>query len=227
MDLIPIQNSVTVHLNECESFYFKPTLLKGLASYDWAFPPPHPFGSPFIRLYHGLWILKEVRAIEKKEFQIFGNHPRGNFKIVKLAEGEKTCVAMRFLAGFSSDLKSIHTRIRFSPAYWLLHEHFFSVFEGPGTLLLHSASSFEESHHTEFQPERIAAFSAYKEFRPISPQPTKLFSQFINLIFSREVIWQFQEPGKVLAETCSESEVNRKDSFLGQFFKHLLGFLKI
>jgi len=228
MNLSTGQNSASIQLDPSEKFYLKPSLLKGFGSFDWAFPPPHPLGSPFLRLYHRAWILKEVcSGKESLNFQIYGDHSRGNFKSIRLIPGERLCIAIHALAGFSGDLHAIHTRIRFSPVYWLFHEHFFAVFEGPGTLLLYSASSIEETSQTEFQPRRLVVFDAQKKFRPISPQPKRLISQIINLLFSHEVIWQFQTPGKVWAETCSESELKRKGGFFGRFLKHLLGLLRI
>jgi hypothetical protein len=227
MEISTIQNVATVRLEKGESFYFKPALLKGFSSYDWTFPPPHFFGSPIARLYHRAWILKEVRSqSETLDVKMYGSHPRGNFKQIHLVEGEKLCIGVRFLAGFSKEIKSIHTRIRFGPSSWLLREHFFSVFEGPGWVLLYCASSIEETKEIEFQPRRIVAFDAKKKFRPLSPQPQTIFSQVINLLFSHEVILQFQEPGEIWADHCSEDEDNPKSGFRS-FIKHLLGFLRI
>jgi hypothetical protein len=227
MEIHTAHNSASIQLNPGEAFYVKPSLLQGFGTYDWAFPPPHPLGSPFLRLYHGAWLLKEVLAEgESLNFEVFGDRPRGNFLSLTLTEGEKLCVATRCLAGFSGELPSIHTRIRFSLAYWLLHEHFFSVAEGPGTILLYSPSPLQATGSTEFQPERIIAFNARKKFRPLSPQPRRAFSQLINMFFSHEVIWQFQEAGDVWAETCTEWAERPPNGFV-RFFKHLIGFLRI
>lgn len=221
-------NQARIALLQGEGFFIKSSFLTGVPQYDWTFPPPHPWGSPFVRLYHHCWILKQVEAKETaRELQIQGNRSRGNFAILNLAKGERYYVAVRYLAGFSCNLISIHTRIKFMPSFWLLREHFFPIFEGPGSILLYGGSSLEVSNQREFLPSRIAAFSADKAFRPIAPQPQKMTSQFINLLFSKEVIWQFSEPGGVLAETYNEFETPERQNFLRKFLKHLFSFFKL
>lgn len=229
MDLSISDNSATITLSKAQNFFVKPALLKGFRDYDWTLPPPHFTGSPIQRLYHRVYIMKEVAtgANQDLKVKIIGNYPRGQFKSIKLETGEKYCIGIRYLAGFSDGLRSIHTRIRFSPAYWLLHEYFFSVFEGPGTVLLYSPSGFEESNRTEFQTARLAAFQAGKKFKPVSPRPKKMFSQLINLLFSHEVIWQFEQPGFVIAETINPDPSGKNGNFLKVALKHLLGFLRL
>jgi uncharacterized protein (AIM24 family) len=221
-------NKASLRLESHEIFFVKPSFLQGFLHYDWAVPPPHPSGSPFLRMYHGCWILKRLSSDERPlGVTLYGVHARGNFRVLSLKAGERFHVSIRNLAGFSGDLRSIHTKIKFSFSYWMLHRHFFSVFEGPGQILLYAASSFEEAEQTEFQPARLVAFEVSKAFRPVAPQPRNLVSRLWNLLFSHEVIWQFEEPGKVIAETCTEFGSEHREGPIRRFLKHLLGFLKI
>ncbi len=228
MNLCSHGNRATISLQPGEIFFVKPSLLQGVLRYDWTLPPPYPLGSPFIRLYHHCWMLKHVDAIHTpQETTIYGNHPRGNFLVLKLKGNQKYYVSTRSLAGFSNEIRSIHTSIKIAPAFWLFHEHFFSVFEGPGSVLLYGASLLEIASQTEFQPSRIIAFDASKKFRPIAPSHRTLLSQIINILFSHDIIWQFVEPGDIIAETCSDTEEKSRKGFFWHFCKHLLGFFKV
>ncbi len=226
IEILP--NQAKLELEPGSAFWVKPSLLRGVLRYDWGVPPPHPWGSPFLRIYHGVWILKRVEAMEQSErVSLYGSSPRGNFHELQLKKGERCAVAVRCLAGFSGDLHSIHTRIKLGPAFWLLRDHFFCVMEGAGTVLLYSQSALEVSGATEFQPTRIVAFDAGQRFRPVAPQPRRWLSQIINIFFSHEIIWQFEISSQVVAESCSEMEDRRNEGPLRRFFKHLLGFLKV
>jgi hypothetical protein len=225
MEALCEQNQAKLSLREGESFFIKPSLLTGYRRYDWTLP--FPFGSPFFRLYHRCWMLKQVEAIEDPvELKLQGVHPRGNFVVLELKKGERYHVAIRYLAGFSGETASLHTHIKVSPGFWLLHQHFFPVFEGPGTILLYGPASLEQGGGTDFVPMRLVAFEAGKTFRPIAPQPRRLGSQLINLLFSNEVIWQFKEPGRVMVEAYNEAEAPGHGGMRG-FFRHLLGFFRI
>jgi hypothetical protein len=225
MEIKTQQNRTDVVLSSDESFFVKPALLKGFVNYDWTFPPPFPFGSPILRLIHRCWIFKQVQG--NTIIPILGNYPRGNFTVVKLAEGERFFISARHLAGFSGSIRKIKTKIKFSPAFWLFHHHFYTIIEGPGEVLIYGAADFEISKEREFQPSRVVAFKVDKKFRPVAPQPKTVISRVINILFSHEVIWQFQESGNVIAETCTEVWGSPRGSGLKRFLKHLLGFLRI
>lgn len=221
------QNRADLTLENEESFFVTPSFLRGYPNYEWTLPPPHFLGSILVRLYHHRWILKEVSSGSRMPIPILGTAERGSFHLLDLAEGEKYSVSTRHLAGFSSSIRSIRTRIRLLPAFWLLHERFFSIFEGPGKVLLYSGSPLQLTAGTEVDPSRLVAFDARKKFRPISPSPRTLASQLINLIFSHEVIWQFAEPGKIITKACGAHESVTRQGGFRRFVKHLLGFLRI
>jgi hypothetical protein len=224
MNILCQANQAKVSLLKNEGFYFKPSLLQGCREFDWALP--FPLGSPFIRLYHQSWFMKRVEASEPKEISIFGNHARGNFQVIQLAEGQRYYISTRHLAGFSRNVSSIHTRIKVSLSYWLLRHHFFSIFEGPGTVLVYGPSAIEPTEQQEFQPERIVAFEVNQAFRPLAPTHRTAISQTINLLFSHEVIWQFERSSQVYAETCVEGP-NANEGWFKRFLKHLLGFFRL
>lgn len=226
IEILP--NQARLRLSVGSIFWVKASLLGGTPDYDWGVPPPYPWGSFLSRMYHGSWILKRVEAKNGTDpISLFGNHPRGGFHAMRLQEGERRAVAVRCLAGFSGDLRSISTRIKIGPAFWLLREHFFCVMEGPGIVLLYSPSVLEVSDAREFQPTRVVAFDAFRRFRPTAPRPKYRLSQIINIFFSHEVIWQFEGLGSVVAESRMAVGSEKSEGVIQRFLKHLLGFLRV
>jgi len=222
------QNRVAITLEENERFYVRGRLVRGIKAFNWVFPPPFPFGSPFIRLIHGTYFgLRELSGTGHREpYVITGLSHRGNFHVLHLKPGEKVYVNGSNLAGFSATLCSLRTHIRFQPPFWFLRKHFFPVFEGPGSILLYSRSKFEVTNRLTFQPERIVAFNIARPFRVSAPEPTTRSSQVFNL-FSDEIIWEFLEPGETVAEIYNpDHSEDDEGNALWRAFKHLLGFLK-
>ena len=220
------QNSVTVHLESGDAFILAKRMVKGHRKFDTRWLPPFILGSPFFRMYYGTyWGMREVKGDAKIEIK--GTGDRGNFHVLKLAEGQRYYVAGHALAGFSPTIKSLRTHIKFQLPYWLLEKHFFPVFEGPGEVLLYSKSAFEELESAEFQCERIVAFDIQRQFQPHAPTPERTGSKLHNLLLSREVIWRFTDGGVTIAERHSNAVGDeRDDSFAWRTFKHVLGFLR-
>lgn len=223
------QNGITVILSKGESFVFARKMLKGFRKFETRWIPPFPMGSPFFRMFYGSYFaMREVRSDQEElNISVRGPYARGNFLAVKLKKGQKFCVSGHCIAGFSGTIKSLHTRIKFQLPYWLLKRHFFPVFEGPGVVLLYGRSAFEKSKSMEFESERVVAFDASRSFMPVAPEPQKLPSKIHNILWSREVIWRFTDPGVTFAEMHSISDEDERDeSFVWRWTKHILGFLK-
>ncbi len=220
-------NQLTRTLSSGERYFFKPALLQGFSDYDWTLPPPFPWGSPFMRLYHRCWIWKTVMAEKPKDIPVHGTHPRGNFMTLQLEPDEEVCVFVRYLAGFSGEIRNLHTRIKFALPFWLLHKHFFCTLKGPGEILLYGSASMNASPLREHAPHRLVAFEAEKRFRPIAAHHRTTRSQLVNILFSHEVIWEFEEAGGVVVETSNEGASSPEEHPFRSAIKHILGFFRI
>ena len=219
-------NKVTLFLENGEAFYFKNAILAGFPHYDWSFLPPHPCGSPIMRIIHrSYFTMKKVEARgSPMVIPVNGYFPRGNFLSLKVPEGERHMVNARNLAGFCGKTAAIHTHIKIHPAFWCFREHFFSVFHGPATLLLYSRSGFESTTADEFTAPRIVSFNITRRFTPITSRSTWLLSVIYNVLFC-EVIWKFVDPGVTIAETHHDEPGGESYSVL-EFVKHVAGFLR-
>jgi hypothetical protein len=227
MDFEHRHNGVTIGLVPGEKFILSRHMLKGVSKFDTKWMPPFPFGSPFFRMFYGSYFaMREVEAQDCR-IRVQGTYARGNFFVLKMEVGKHYCVSGHCLAGFSGDVKALHTHIKFQLPYWLLLRHFFPVFEGPGAILLYSKSDFEETEAMEFDSERVVAFDISRSFLPVPPSPKGVLSKIYNLMWSREVIWHFEDAGTTVAEmhTHADSE-GRDESFVWRWTKHILGFLK-
>ena len=223
------QNGVTICLEPSESFILARRMLKGFRLFDTRWLPPFPLGSPFFRLFYGSYFaMRQVSATaDCLSIPVRGPYSRGNFFALRLEAGQRYCVGGHSIAGFSGTIKSLHTRIKFQLPYWLVMRHFFPVFEGPGEILLYSKSAFEESTALEFESERIVAFDIDRVFQPSAPEPKGLSSRIHNVLFSREVVWQFLSEGVTIAELHSYAEGEDGDeSFLWRWLKHLVGLFR-
>jgi len=228
MDFRFSQNRVDISLKQDEKIFLRGRALRGVKEFNWLFFPPFPLGSPIIRVFYGSYFLmREMGGMaDRKTFSINGTNARGNFHAVQLEPGERYYVSGRNLAGFSSDIRSLHTHIKFQMQFWFLEKHFFPVFEGPGYVLIYGKSAFETTEALSFQPERIVAFNVDRSFRVAAPQPSRLTSQIINL-FSREVVWEFLDEGRTVVE-AHNPDVDEDDegNALWNMVKHILGFIK-
>lgn len=223
------QNRVVITLGKSERFLVRGRLVRGIKAFDWAFPPPFPFGSPFIRLIYGTYFGMRALAGAKggASFVINGLSHRGNFHVIHLQPGEKMYVNGSNVAGFSASLQSLRTHIKWQLPFWFLRKHFFPVFEGPGTVLLYGKSKFETTCRQTFQPERIVAFDIARSFRVSAPQPTTRSGQMFNL-FSSEVIWEFLDPGETVVEVYNPNpSEDDEGSALWHAIRHVLGFFKL
>ena len=216
-------NRATLFLEDGDTFYFKPSILTGYPHYNVCFVPPHPYGSPIMRIiYRSYLLMKKVDARgSSKEVSVNGYFPRGNFHSLTVPAGERHMVNARHVAGFCGKTAAIHTHIKFHPAFWCFREHFFSVFHGPATVLLYSRSGFESTTADEYTPSRIVSFNITRRLTPITPQPTSPLSLIYN-VFSTEVIWKFIDPGVTIAET-HHGEPGSESLSVWEVVKHLAG----
>jgi len=219
-------NRASVNLDPGESFYFKGSILTGFPKFDWCFPPPHPFGSPIMRLFYRSYFgMKKVSATDgPMEIPLTGVFPRGNFQEIEIPDGKKYYINTRHLAGFCGKVREIHTHIKFHPVFWFLREHFFTVVHGPGKVLLYGNSRFEWREDFSFETDRIMCFDISRRLTTTTPQPEKLLSLIWNII-SSTTYWQFVDPGKTLVETHHNVQHSEKLSFK-EIVMHFLTFLK-
>lgn len=227
MEILPGNNRAEVKLKKGDTYFFKPAILKGFVDYDWRLIPPHWSGSPFLRIIHrNYFLIKEVSCVEsEKAIPLTGYYPRGSFYSLTVGHGEHYCVNIRNLVGFSGNIRSIHTHIKLQPVYWCLREHFFSVFEGPGTILFYSKSPIEPTENHDFDAARILAFDIKRRFTVVAPQPRSAVSWMLN-IFSDAIVWRFIDSGTTIADSHIEpSEAFEKPSF-SELLSHFLGLFK-
>lgn len=221
-------NSLTLTLAPGEVFYFKGNTLRGFSKFNWQFFPRFPWGSLIARLLDGwyLWMRKVRAETEPVVVPIKGVHPRGNFFPLILQSKEQMYVSAHCVAGFCGSIRNIHTHIHFGFSNWLLRKFFFTVFTGPGLVLIYSRSPIEEISDLELPPERIIAFHAERRFRASAPQPSEAASQAVN-IFSGEVLWTFVDGGPTIAEKHSEGdERDEERNFFRRLIEHALAFLR-
>ena len=222
-------NSAVLTLEPGETFYLKNTVLRGVKDFNWCVIPPYFLGSPIVRILYGSYFkMRCVKAPQDQPRQVSlrGVHARGNFHAIKIAPKEKYYVNGHYLAGFSDGLGGLCTHIKFRLGFWMLRRHFFPVFTGPGTVLIYSESPIEEAQDKEFQPDRLMAFNIDREFFPLAPQPTALWSKLANL-FSTEVIWVFKDDGISIATRHTvDKEEDENKTFFRRLFEHGLGLLK-
>jgi hypothetical protein len=218
-------NAAVVTVAKGQAFYFKNTLLQGVTRFNTCYLPKHALGSPFARIWYGSYFaLRRVHADQSPvSVTVSGSHRRGNFHRVEIPSGCRYFVEARALAGFCSGVRTIRTKIRFSPNFWLLGKHFFMVVEGPGEVLLYSESPIEVSRGHEFSPKRVLAFEVSRPFRAAAPQPTFFLSRATNLL-SKEVVWRFLEEGDTVVESHAMSETGRSHG-LRRLFEIALSIL--
>lgn len=228
MELATLGNSAAVHLQPGDRYYFKNAILTGHRNFNTCISPPFPTGSPIARILHrcyfGMKVVEGGRA--GQAVSLTGYYPQGEFRTLNIPAGEQHYVNLRNLVGFCDQLTSIHTRIRFGLPYWCLAEHFFPVFEGPATVLLYSRSRLELSPGLEFAAERIVSFDSRRRFRPTAPRPTSLASMAYEISLSREVIWNFLEPGETIVESYQEGAAGAERIRFKDILVHLLGLYR-
>ncbi len=212
-----------------EEFFFKGSLLKGHARFDWRLVPPYPLGSPIARLIHGWYFgMRRVAGVgEASSIPLLGHHARGNFKSIDIPAGEKHFVDARVVVGFSGATNSVHTHIKIAPVYWCLRKHFFTVFEGPATVLLYGPSPIEASEAIDFQPEQVLAFNIQRPFIAALPAPTTQISHVANVFFG-QILWRFLEGGETVIENrIYESGDSSRSHRLWRTIGHFLAFFRI
>lgn len=227
MEIKTGNNSATVLVHRGEKFFFKNAILTGFREFEWCIWPPFPTGCPISRIIHKCYFnMKRVEAQDRDwEIPVIGYHPRGTFFSLYIPKGEHRFVNAKNLVGFSSDLASIHTHIKFQLSYWCLREHFFPVFEGPGTVLIYSRSSLEQSTHCDFSVERIVSFNIDRRFTPMTPKPKSAPALIYNVL-SEAVIWHFVDPGETIVETHQAGAEGTEKISIKELFWHCVGFLK-
>lgn len=226
MNVEPKGNSAVVRLEKGEGFYFKKSILTGYPKFEWCIFPPFVLGGPILRILNKSYFgMREVRCDgQYEEVPVTGYHARGNFYGLSIPPGEKHFVNARHLVGFSHCTKGIRTHIKvLHPVFWCLREHFFTVVEGPSTVLLYSPSSFVMRVEPVFKTQRIVAFNVNRRITASTVQSRTLYSLFRN-IFDKTIYLKFVDEGSTLAEAHHEGEPS---SFsIREFMVHLLGLLK-
>ena len=204
MHLSADHNSALLTVKMGESFIFKHSLLQDHADFDWPISPPHWAGSPIARVFNRTYFgMKEVSAIEEDiVVPLRGSHARGNFHAIHLQPYQRMYVSGHHFVGWSGDMGSLSTHIHFGISFWFLRKHFLPVFTGPGTVLIYSESSIEESTASDFQPQRVIAFDISRRLVAAAPFPRRTASTAINLI-SDQVFLRFLDPGVTIAERHS------------------------
>ncbi len=226
-ELVP--NGAILHLEPGERFWLHRDLVRGRASYEWRLLPPHPLGSCIGRWWHRMYFgLAYVDAGGDGAIAVRGTHPRGNFLVIELDDGEEFHIRQGYVRGYSASITAIHTRIRLWPTYWVLRRHFISCYRGPGTVLLYDASPLEWSDETSFPPERVVAFDIRRRFRAQAPVMRTMQSHLMNLLWSHDVGWRFLDPGRTVVEAHVEADAEDADrGFVRRMLEHVMGFLRL
>lgn len=200
-------NSATLLMNSGEVFFLKRAFFTGNLEFERCWIPPHPTGSWIARLLHGWYFgLRRVESHEsERRLDISGVSPRGTFYALDLAIGERIFVNPRSVVGFCSKIANISTVIRFGFASWLLRKHFFTIFTGPGMVMIYSQSPIKQSNESSFAPKRVLSFDVARRFRPATPVHRSLPDRAYNLI-SREVAWEFVDSGTAIVESQSPAD---------------------
>lgn len=226
-------NGATLHLEPGERFWLHRSLVRGRASYEWRLLPPHPLGSLigrwWHRMYFGLaYVEADADAADEATVAVRGSHPRGNFLVITLADGEEFHVRQCYVKGYSASLTGIHTRLCFRPTFWILRRHFISCYRGPGAVLIYSESPLEYSEESAFPPERVVGFAIGRRFRAQAPAMRTLQSHLMNLLWSHDVGWRFLDPGRTVVEAHVEAAAEDVDrGFVRRLAEHVLGFLRL
>jgi hypothetical protein len=223
------QNAAVLTLTKGESFYLKPDVLRSTTHFDWCITPPFPLGSPIARIMHGCYFgMRKVKASsEDVSVRVTGTNAVGGFRALDVLAGESFYVKAHNLAGFSSTFDDLHTHVRFAPVFWCLRKHFLPVFSGPGTVLIYSSSPMQESTAREYQPESVIGFNINRPFTAAIPNPSESTSQVVNL-FSRAIVWRFQDEGTCLVENRTEEESrNSARHPIVKLLGHLLGLFRV
>lgn len=222
-------NGATLHLEAGERFWLHRSLVRGRASYEWRLLPPHALGSVIGRWWHRMYFgLAYVEAEEATTVAVRGTHPRGNFLVITLADGEEFHLRQGQVKGYSASLTRIHTRLRFWPTYWILRRHFIACYQGPGAVLIYSESPLEYSEEAAFPPERVVGFDVRRRFRAQAPAMRTLQSHLMNLLWSHDVSWRFLDPGRTVVEAHVEAAAEDVDrGFVRRMAEHVLGFLRL
>ena len=218
-------NAAIVFLDRGEGFYFKKNILTGYPHFEWCLFPPFPFGSPIMRLLNKSYFgLRKVLCNNgTREVPVTGYHRRGNFYSLTIPSGQNSYVSARHLVGFSRSTKKITTHIKLHPVFWCLREQFFTVVEGPSTVLLYSPSAFVERNDNVFETRRIISFDIKRRITASTVQPTTWYSHFRNLV-DKTVYLKFLDDGTTLAEAHHDGE--NTEFSVRELFVHILGFLK-
>ena len=223
------KNSIDFELFDKEKFYFKKHYLKE-ANFDWAFfPPPHPCGSVIARLLHHFYYdLKEVNG--PRSFPIRGIHSQGNFFCIPIKADQEIYVSPEYVAGFSGNIKNIHTKIKILPlktfpTFVTLQRWFFSIYTGPGHVLVYTDSSFENTPNKILQPKRIVAFDITRRFKATPPGADKIASKIAQFL-SYEVNMEFIDAGTTLCVNRASSSESGKPQSMWEYIKHILGFFR-
>lgn len=228
MEITTSGNTANIRLGPKEKYFLKDGVLSGFRNFNTLVVPPFMLGSPIARIIHRCYFgMKTVEGTDGGiDVPLAGYYPQGSFYLHTIPAGHRHFVNLRNFAGFCDQIRSISTKIRFSFAYWCLAEHFFTVFEGPGTVLLYSRSGLQSSSSPEYATSRIVCFDATRRFRPTSPTPTSIPSIAYEVSFSNEVIWHFTQPGETVVETYHEGMAAAERLRLKDVLIHLLGLYK-
>ena len=218
-------NAAVVTLAAGEGFYFKQAILTGYPHFDWCPIPPFALGSPILRLLHQSYFgMRSVRCVKPtEEVPVTGYHVRGNFYGLTIPADKKFYVNARHLAGFSHSTKKISTHIKIHPVFWCLREHFFTVVEGPSTVLLYSPSAFVERTDRVFETRRLVSFDISRSFTASTVQSQTVYS-FLRNLLDKTVYLKFLEEGFTLAEAHHEGGATGFS--LRKLLLHVLAFLK-
>ena len=175
-------------------------------------------------LHHSYFGMRSVRCVKPtEEVPVTGYHVRGNFYGLTIPAGKKFYVNARHLAGFSHSTKKISTHIKIHPVFWCLREHFFTVVEGPSTVLLYSPSAFVERTDMVFETRRLVSFDISRSFTASTVQSQTVYS-FLRNLLDKTVYLKFLEEGLTLAEAHHEGGATGFS--LRKLLLHVLAFLK-
>ena len=221
------ENAVEIELFKKEKFYVKDSFLQEVGNHKLNILPkdiPHKWGSVIARCLHDIYWLKSVDG--PGPFSIRGEHGRGDFFYYSLSDGEEIYILPECVVGFSSEIKNIHTKIHIGPTFFVLKRYFFSVFTGPGHVLLYTPDLFENTENLKLKPERVIAFDIKRSFiaKPLESddKPTQ-FMQF----FRHDVIWEFRTEGKTLCVKHYKSDASgQSKNVFRKFIEHILGFFR-
>lgn len=216
-------NKARVELRPGESFNFPPKFFRG-RRYGIRAMPPCPFGSPFARLWHRCyWMFEYTADGDGESLALQGPSPTGTFVAVDLKPGERFCANLRYLAGYTSDIR-FETKIRrlFSPTCWILGHPLPVVVSGPGAVIFYADERLHwdantDPHQWGYMPNQVVAFDSRATFHAEAPEAApNILSQIMNAL-GDDYRWILPAGQKTLVWG-----VNRPAGRHGHLLKHII-----